>query len=97
PGTDLREGVPTLPALLAMASTDPADARLQELLGSDLSDDALHAEALDLLRRHAAIDSARAYVQARADEAREVLAPLPDVPARAALEALCDLVVSRSA
>ena len=97
PGTDLREGVPTLPALLAMASTDPADARLQELLRSDLSDDALHAEALELLRRHSAIDSARAYVQARADEAREVLAPLPDVPARAALEALCDLVVSRSA
>lgn len=97
PGTDLREGVPTLPALLAMASTDPADARLQELLRSDLSDDALHAEALDLLRRHSAIDGARAYVQARADEAREVLAPLPDVPARAALEALCDLVVSRSA
>lgn len=97
PGTDLREGVPTLPALLAMASTDPADARLQELLRSDLSDDALHAEALDLLRRHSAIDDARAYVQARADEAREVLAPLPDVPARTALEALCDLVVSRSA
>ncbi|HKE69941.1 MAG TPA: polyprenyl synthetase family protein [Nocardioidaceae bacterium] len=97
PGTDLREGVPTLPALLAMASTDPADARLQELLRSDLSDDALLAEALDLLRRHAAIDSARAYVQERADEAREVLAPLPDIPARTALEALCDLVVSRSA
>jgi heptaprenyl diphosphate synthase len=97
PGTDLREGVPTLPALLAMASTDPADARLQELLRSDLSDDGLLTEALDLLRRHPAIAEARVYVQSRADEAREVLAPLPDVPARAALEALCDLVVSRSA
>src|SRR3712207_8881894 len=32
PGTDLREGVPTLPVLLARASTDPADARLLELL-----------------------------------------------------------------
>jgi geranylgeranyl pyrophosphate synthase len=97
PGTDLREGVPTLPALLAVASTDPADARLRELLQSDLSDDELLAEALDLLRRHSAIAEARAYVRKRADEAREVLAPLPDVPARAALEALCDLVVSRSA
>ena len=28
PGTDLREGVPTLPVLMARASTDPADARL---------------------------------------------------------------------
>ena len=97
PGTDLREGVPTLPALLAMASTDPADARLQELLRSDLSDDGLLTEALDLLRKHPAIAEARAYVQSRADEARQVLAPLPDVPARTALEALCDLVVSRSA
>nr|WP_284291382.1 hypothetical protein [Angustibacter aerolatus] len=30
PGTDLREGVPTLPVLLARRSTDPADARLLE-------------------------------------------------------------------
>jgi heptaprenyl diphosphate synthase len=97
PGTDLREGVPTLPALLALASTDPADARLQELLGADLTDDALHAEALELLRAHPGVDEARAFVQARADEARSLLAPLPDIPARAALEALCDLVVSRSA
>lgn len=97
PGTDLREGVPTLPALLAMASTDPADARLQNLLRSDLSDDALLAEALELLRKHRAIADSRAYVQERADEARALLAPLPDVPARAALAALCDLVVSRSA
>jgi heptaprenyl diphosphate synthase len=97
PGTDLREGVPTLPALLALASNDPADARLRELLRSDLTDDRPHAEALDLLRRHRAIPDARAYVQARADEARAVLAPLPRIPARAALEALCDLVVSRTA
>ena len=52
PGTDLREGVPTLPVLIAQRSTDPADARLLELLGSDLSEDAPHAEALTLLRAH---------------------------------------------
>ncbi len=32
PGTDLREGVPTLPVLIAQRSTDPTDARLLELL-----------------------------------------------------------------
>lgn len=32
PGTDLREGVDTLPTLLAKRSSDPADARLLELL-----------------------------------------------------------------
>src|SRR3954453_16701064 len=50
PGTDLREGVPTLPVLMAKASTRPEDARLLQLLDSDLSDDDLHAEALLLLR-----------------------------------------------
>ena len=36
PGTDLREGVPTLPVLMARAAADPADARLLELLDGDL-------------------------------------------------------------
>src|ERR671921_1301868 len=49
PGTDLREGVPTLPVLMAQASTRPADARLIELLDGDLVDDDRHSEALDLL------------------------------------------------
>jgi heptaprenyl diphosphate synthase len=96
PGTDLREGVPTLPVLHALASTDPADARLKELLGSDLTDDALHAETLELLRAHPAMAQARADVQTWADDARAVLANLPDVPAREILEYLCDAVVDRS-
>ncbi|MGH3331701.1 MAG: polyprenyl synthetase family protein, partial [Nocardioidaceae bacterium] len=62
PGTDLREGVPTLPVLIAQRSDDPADARLRELLASDLTDDQRHAEALDLLRKHPAMDEARSYV-----------------------------------
>nr|WP_278259921.1 hypothetical protein [Nocardioides convexus] len=33
PGTDLKEGVPTLPVLLARASSDPADDRLREPAG----------------------------------------------------------------
>ncbi|WP_182525623.1 polyprenyl synthetase family protein [Nocardioides dongkuii] len=97
PGTDLREGVPTLPVLMARASADPGDARLLELLASDLSDDARHAEALDLLRKHPAMDEARAYVVARADEAKALLAVLPDGPVRSALEAFADAVAVRSA
>jgi len=96
PGTDLREGVPTLPALLALHSADPADATLRGLLRSDLGDPSRHAETLALLRSSTAIDAARSYVAARSDEARTYLAQLPDLPARAALEALCDLVVTRS-
>jgi heptaprenyl diphosphate synthase len=98
PGTDLREGVPTLPVLLAKRSTDPADARLLELLDADLTDDALHAEALDLLRKHPAMGQARAYVLERAAEARERLAVLPEgSPVRAALEAFAELVATRTA
>jgi heptaprenyl diphosphate synthase len=97
PGTDLREGVPTLPVLHALASSDPADARLQELLRSDLTDDTLHGEALALLRAHPAMDRSRADLQVWADEARAVLAPLPECPARELLEYLCDVVISRTA
>jgi len=97
PGTDLREGIPTLPTLLARRSTNAADARLLELLDSDLRDDDALAEALRLLRRHPAVDQARAEVERRAEQARGLLADLPVGPARTALEELCDSVVNRSA
>ena len=96
PGTDLREGVPTLPVLIAQRSTDPADARLLELLGADLRDHDLHAEALGLLRQHPAMDEARAYVAGRANEARELLKALPDGPVRDALDAFADLIATRT-
>jgi heptaprenyl diphosphate synthase len=97
PGTDLREGIPTLPTLLARKSSDPADARLLQLLDSDLHGDAALAEVLDLLRRHRSIDQAREEVRRRAQAARALLEPLPPGPARDALDELCTTVVTRSA
>lgn len=96
PGTDLRAGVPTLPILLARASVDPADARLLELLDADLSDDQDLAEALALLRAHSAMTEAREVIAARAEVARDCLAPLPASAAKDALAAMCDVVISRS-
>ncbi|MFT3874025.1 MAG: polyprenyl synthetase family protein [Nocardioides sp.] len=96
PGTDLREGVPTLPVLMAKASTDPADTRLLELLDADLSDDALHAEALRLLRTHPAMQRARDYVVGQAAEAKERLNVVPPGAVRDALEAFADLVATRT-
>ena len=98
PGTDLREGVPTLPVLhmRRTSSRDPADLRLLALLDSDLTDDALHAEALALLRAHPAMQAANDDLRRVADDARSVLAPLPAGPIRAALESLCDSVVTRT-
>jgi heptaprenyl diphosphate synthase len=97
PGTDLREGVPTLPTLLAMRSSDPADGRLLELLSGPLTDDAPHAEALGLLRAHPAMDEARAYVLALAREATDVLAVLPEGPVKEALVTFADVVATRTA
>jgi heptaprenyl diphosphate synthase len=96
PGTDLREGVPTLPVLIARRSTNPGDARLRELLEADLGDDDLHAEALELLRAHPAMEEARAYVVARANEARELLKVIPESPAREALDAFAALIATRT-
>ena len=97
PGTDLREGVPTLPVLMAQASTDPADARLLELLGRPLTDDAEHAEALGLLRRHPAMEQARGYVLGQATQAKKLLEALDPGPVRTALESFADIVANRSA
>jgi heptaprenyl diphosphate synthase len=96
PGTDLREGKRTLPVLHALASTDPADARLQELLRSDLRDDeAGLAEALELLRAHPAMERAREQTAAVAREAQDLLDPLPPSEAKDALRALATSVVNR--
>jgi heptaprenyl diphosphate synthase len=97
PGTDLREGIPTLPTLLARRSNDTADVRLLQLLDSDLHDDSALHEVLDLLRRHRCIDQAREEVRRRADAARALLDPLPIGPARDALDDLCTTVVTRTA
>lgn len=97
PGTDLREGILTLPTLYALRSTDPADARLQELIRSDLSGDDALAETITLLRHHPAIEEARREVERRAETARAILAPLAEGPAKDALLALCGQVTTRSA
>ena len=96
PGTDLREGIATLPVLYALRSDEPASQRLRMLIAKPLADDAEHAEALSLLRASSALAESRATLQHYADAARELLTGLPDVPARAALSTLTDLVISRT-
>ena len=96
PGTDLREGIPTLAGLIALASDDPADDRLKDLLSRPLTDDVEHAEALALLRSHPAIVEARKQAHAWSDSARDLLEDLPTGPPRDVLALLCDYVVSRT-
>ena len=94
PGTDLREGVPTLTGLIALGTDD--DPRLRDLLTRPLVDDRDHAEALARLRAHPALEAARGEARAWADRARDTLVALPDGSPRDALAALCDYVVTRT-
>lgn len=96
PGTDLREGIATLPVLLVLAGRDDDSARLRELLAGDLTDDALLAEALALLRAHPAVGQARDRLTAYAATARGIADALPAGAPRDALHALTDYVLART-
>ena len=84
----------------ASIEADPVDNRLKELLRGDLGDlrdEALHAEALGLLRVHPAMGEARERTDAVARQAQLLLAPLAigladGSPAQEALTALSSLV-----
>jgi heptaprenyl diphosphate synthase len=97
PGTDLREGVATLPMLLLRRNARRQDAELLAALDGDLESDAALADVLRQLRAHPVMAEAREVTGRWAEEARATLTALPDTAARAALEALCDFVVSRAA
>lgn len=89
PGTDLREGVPTLPTLLVRSSPAEGDERLRELLSGPIHDEDDVQWAIRALREHPAMDQARAYVRAEADAARALLEKLPEGAARDALDEIC--------
>ena len=95
PGTDLKEGVPTLAGLIVLNSSTPGDARLTHLLSRPLSDEEV-VEALELLRAHEALEQARVVARQWADDARDCLSTLPAGSARDALAAVCDYVVDRT-
>ncbi|MFF3257230.1 polyprenyl synthetase family protein [Actinacidiphila glaucinigra] len=100
-GTDLRQGVDTLPVLLLRALPpdphDPADSRLRVLLDGSLHNDHDHQEALELLCNHAAFQQAREYTTREAIKARQVVMELPRCPARTVLLDLCQTAATRIA
>jgi heptaprenyl diphosphate synthase len=93
PGTDLREGIATLPILLARAGR----ARLRELLSGPVTDRDCHAEALAALRTSDAMARARSMLTGYVDRAKLTLDPLPAGPVRDALASLCDVMLKRTA
>ncbi|ASL17396.1 grcC1 [Mycobacterium intracellulare subsp. chimaera] len=95
PGTDVREGVHTLPMVYALREPGPDAARLRELLVGPIDDDETVAEALALLRASAGMAKAKRSLQEYAAQAHQELALLPDVPGRHALQTLVDYTISR--
>ncbi|MEY2709361.1 MAG: hypothetical protein RL031_234 [Actinomycetota bacterium] len=97
PGTDLREGVPTLVTLNVMASNKPEDAELKRLLSAPIHDEVVVQQVLRALRTHDGLQQARQQLGNVAKDARTALGPLPLNSATGALFSLCDAVVDRSA
>ena len=97
PGTDLREGVPTLVTLNILKSTRPEDSQLRKLLSGPIKDEKKVADVLKQLRQHPALEESREQLHQVAREARAALGPLPVNDVTGALFLLCDAIVDRSA
>ncbi len=96
PGTDLREGVPTLVTLLVQKANRPEDQRLIASLAAPISDENEVAEVLSALRTHPALDEARTIALQYAENSRKLLSVLPVNQTTSAFLTLCDSLVTRS-
>ncbi|KAB1504590.1 polyprenyl synthetase family protein [Corynebacterium sp. 320] len=95
PGTDLREGVWTLPVLYALREDGAAGDRLREILTGPVAEDALVDEALSLIRASEGREKAEADVERYRQLAEEELDALPAGEVTDALRALLTLSLKR--
>ena len=95
PGTDLREGIPTLVTLNAMKSNDPSDASLKLALSGPIKSEERVQWVINELRGHKAMAESRIQLQQIAKDARAALGALPISESSSALYSLCDLVIDR--
>ncbi|MGV0387555.1 polyprenyl synthetase family protein [Corynebacterium sanguinis] len=95
PGTDLREGVLTLPVLYALEDGSPAGEQLRGMLTGPLERDEDVAFAIELIgqtqARQKTLDTVRSYLST----VDEQLAELPDIAANRALRDLSKSTVER--
>ncbi len=96
PGTDLREGVPTLVTLLVLESTDPADQQLRVILSAPIENEAIVATTLEQLRSHQAMEMAKKLLHQYSQAAQVELKDLPDGSAKRALIELCETIITRT-
>lgn len=102
PGTDLREGVPTMPVLLlrravAAGEASDADRALLAAIDGDLSDDAALADVVARLAVHPVVDQTAALAREWAWQAVAAIANLPEGEVKNALIAFAEALVARAA
>jgi len=95
PGTDLKEGIPTLVTLYVIAANNPADKNLISKLNGPISESDL-LEVITQLRSHKALSDVKEYLANVANEANDLLKDLPEGAAKEALKNLTFALVNRS-
>jgi heptaprenyl diphosphate synthase len=95
PGTDLKEGIPTLVTLYVIAANEPSDKELISKLSGPISDEDLPKVILQL-RNHKALKQVQEYLTKIANDANGLLVDLPEGPAKQALVNLTFALVNRS-
>jgi len=95
PGTDLKEGVPTLVTLYVIAANAPEDKELIAKLGKPIAEEELSG-VISKLRSHKALGQVRDYLAQIARESNALLDGLPDGAAKEALKNVAIVLVNRS-
>ena len=95
PGTDLKEGIPTLVTLYVIAANNPADKDLISKLNGPISESELPG-VITQLRSHKALSDVKDYLANVANEANDLLTDLPQGAAKEALKNLTFALVNRS-
>jgi len=95
PGTDLKEGIPTLVTLYVIAANNPADKDLISKLNGPISESELPG-VITQLRSHKALSDVKNYLANVANEANGLLSDLPEGAAKEALKNLTFALVNRS-
>ncbi len=93
-GSDLRQGLVTLPVLL-YAEAVPEDKRVHQIAHGDADERTISSFITDLLASNAA-DQALAMAQSRADEALAIIQEYPDTVYRRAAEEIVHFSVRRA-
>ena len=95
PGTDLKEGVPTLVTLYVIAANASEDKDLIAKLSKPIAEDELK-DVIEKLRTHKALTQVREYLAEIASEANSLLEGLPNSAAKNALKNVAYVLVNRS-